>query len=207
MKTLSLNKASTERQCLYNTAHAATWKGTVIYFNSSRQGSLNIFRILHGHRQTFALNRNSSAAQFFVLCLLLAGVAPCPEDMPGALCRGFCIVLIVTPESHVVIKKVYVAVSYEMPFQLSLTAGSPLLKLHVLFPAHGPHRKPETVISQFMCYSNNWLICFNAGTTEPKRQGGKGIHSVFKNRNQRNVSWDGWISAHVSGSIAVGLSK
>ena len=85
--SLSLNKASTERrQCLYNTAHAATWKGTLIYFTSSTQGSLNVFHILHGYGQTFDLHRSLPVAQFPLLCVL-TGFVPRPEDMPGAL-RG-----------------------------------------------------------------------------------------------------------------------
>lgn len=103
--SLSLNKASTERrQCLCNPAHAATWKGTVIYFTSSTQGSLNIFHILHGYKQTFALHRSLLVAQFLLL-FLVSGFAPCSEDMPGALRGGFSTTAIVTLSNPLLLPK------------------------------------------------------------------------------------------------------
>lgn len=141
--SLSLNKASTERrQCLYNPAHAATWKGTVIYFTSSTQGSLNIFHILHGYKQTFAQESTGcsipSPLSCLWICPMLRRHAWSTEGRLFHHCHCHSL------ESLVVAKREYAVANYEMLFQPSLKAGSPLLQFHVLQAVQEPHGKTES---------------------------------------------------------------
>lgn len=159
--SLSLNKASTERrQCLYNPAHAATWKGTVIYFTSSTEGSLSIFHILHGYRQTFALHRSLPVAQFLFL-FLVTGFAPCPKDMPAALRGGFSNTAIVTLLSPLLLPKGYM----QWPAMKCFFSQVWKLAAHcynsVCCRQYMDHMERKRVIRQLMYWFETLFMCFS----------------------------------------------
>lgn len=176
--SLSLNKASTERrQYLYNTAHAATWKGTVIYFTGSTHGSLNIFHILSGYRQTFALHRTSPVAQFLFLCLL-TGFAPRPEDMLEGWGGGFSITAIVTVSNTMLLPTGYMQWSaikcfFIQVWKLAACCCNPMCWKH-----HMDHMERQRQWSANLCIDMIIDLCASVHSTEPKTKGRKRIHEL-----------------------------
>lgn len=137
--SLSLNKASTEiRQYLYNPAHAATWKGTVIYFTSSTHFSHSpwVQADLCSTQESTSCSIPSPLSCVWI-CPMLRRHAWSTEGRLFHHCHCHSL------ESLVVAKREYAVANYEMLFQQSLKAGSPLLQSHVLQAVHEPQGKTE----------------------------------------------------------------